>query len=102
MVTHHQHPDIDYAAHGFSRPFGDFTERKCSICVVIVQRKFGSAPMSFGVYLRHGTPGGAFWKSSPPLVERSTMEQAREVAAQLYGITGSGDFAAVVHDGLSL
>lgn len=32
----------------------------------------------FGVYMRHGSPGGAFWRSCPPLKTFNTRQEANE------------------------
>jgi hypothetical protein len=82
---------------GFSRPFGEFVERETKICVVIVVVRMEIRDR-FGVYITHGSPGGRFWRNSPPLVSADTMKEAMEVAETIYGITGSGELATVVYE----
>jgi hypothetical protein len=70
--------------------------RKTEIAVVITIRP-GFGRERYGVYVSHGAPGGAFWRSDEPLVRCDTLEKAREKAETLYGISGCGSLAAIVH-----
>ena len=87
---------IDYAAYGFRRSFGTWTRTTdLHVCIVINNQRHMTE--KYGVYVFHGHPGGAFWRNDAPLVRCDTMEEAREKATTLYGITGSGQFAEVIH-----
>lgn len=87
--------DINYAAYGFKQSFGTWTRLTALHVCIVVSDNLHSA-LSYGVYVFHGHPGGAFWRNSPPLVRCNTMEEAREKAATLYGVSGSGQFAEVI------
>ena len=89
---------IDYQAHGFRQTGFGCTVRACEISVHIVITSMGFAGARFGVYLCHGAPAGAFWQSSPPLVDCSSLKEAKQAAATIFGIAGSEQFA-VIHDG---
>lgn len=80
-------------AAGFSQDFGTVT-RETKIAVYIVDN--AGSFQRFGVYLKHGVAGGAFWRNSAPLVRCNTIEEARDVAETLFGYAGAGEFAAVV------
>jgi hypothetical protein len=88
--------NIDYAAHGFKQSFGTWT-RTTDLHVCIVVSSDRHTAQRFGVYVFHGHPGGAFWRSSAPLVRCDTMPEAKEKALTLYGITGSDQFAEVIY-----
>jgi len=90
-------PAIDYAAHGFRQSFGTWT-RTTDLHVCIVVSASRNTTQRFGVYVFHGHPGGQFWRSDAPLVRCDTLDEAREKATTLYGITGSGQFAEVIHE----
>lgn len=86
--------EIDYAAHGFKQSFGTWTRTtNLHVCIVVTSRQLG---LSYGVYVFHGHPGGQFWRNSPPLVRKDTLEEAKAVAETLYGITGSSQFAEII------
>ena len=89
--------NVDYKNHGFKFSFNQIV-RTTDINVIIVIEKFGGMfGLRFGVYVKHGAFGGAFWKSEPPLIECDSLEKARNAATTIYGITGSGDFATVIN-----
>lgn len=90
--------EIDYAAHGFKNSFGTWTRTTdLHVCIVVTNRLAGANPLSFGVYVFHGHPAGPFWRNSAPLVRCATLEEAKEKATTLYGITGSAQFAEIIH-----
>ena len=79
-------------AHGFKHSgFGPIV-RTTDIAVYIVLK--GNS--SIGVYLSHGVAGGRFWRNSAPLVNCHSLAEAKDVAASLFGIAGSGEFAEIV------
>jgi hypothetical protein len=86
---------IDYSAHGFRNTGFGCTVRAVEISVHIVVRR-GLTP-SWGIYLFHGAPAGAFWQGRAPLAIEYSADAARGVAEQIFGIAGSGQFA-VFHD----
>jgi hypothetical protein len=79
---------------GFKQSFGTIT-RTTDIAVYIVVDRSGFHT-GYGVYLSHGVAGGRFWRNSAPLVRKETLAEAKDVAATLFGIAGSGEFAEVV------
>jgi hypothetical protein len=86
----------EYKALGFKNTgFGSWV-RSTELHVDIVVRP-GHGPERFGVYVFHGAPGGAYWRSDAPLVRCNTLEEAQAKARTLYGITGSEQFANVVY-----
>ena len=92
---------IDYARHGFYNPGFGCTVRRTEISVHIVVTRSGLIGHGFGVYVCHGSPGGPFWRNNEPLVRAGSLEEARGKAETIFGIAGSGKFAAV-HDETSL
>lgn len=87
--------NIDYASHGFKNTgFGAWV-RTTDLHVDIVVRD-GTGPERYGVYVFHGAPGGAYWRSDAPLVRCNTLEEAYAKARTLYGIVGSERFANVI------
>ncbi len=88
--------DIDYAAHGFKQDFGTWVRRTdLHVCIVVASDRHTT--QRYGVYVFHGHPGGQFWRNSAPLVRCNTLEEAKEKATTLYGITGSAQFAEIIH-----
>lgn len=90
-ITKHGVPYHDY---GFkTSSFGGVVTRTAEISVWIV---ITSGVEPCGVYIFHGVPAGEFWRNDAPLVRCKTLDEAREKAATIFGITGSGDLASIV------
>lgn len=88
-----------FKKHGFERgPAGGCVVRTMTISVwAIVER--GEFSTAVAVYVFHGEPAAAFWRSQKPLVRVTTLAEALEIGASIFGITGSERFVKVVEPG---
>ena len=77
--------------------FGGVARRVESLKVYITFRPSSiSERAEWGVYIKDGVAGGAFYRSEPPLVRCDTKEQALEVTARIFGICDSEKFAEII------
>ena len=53
------------------------------ICIVIENWDINP---SYAVYMRHGCPGGQFWRSGRPIRREKSMQEAQELVNQLAGL----------------
>jgi len=53
------------------------------LCIVVAHDSWHT---SFGVYMRHGSPGGAFWRNGGAIRSFETMGEAQELVDRLAGL----------------
>jgi hypothetical protein len=90
--------EIDYKAHGFKDTGFGCIVRSTEISVwIVTYHPCHCHPTTYGVYVFHGAPSGPFWRNSAPLVRCDTLEEAKQTAERIFGITGSSQFAKLVN-----
>lgn len=90
-----------FKKHGFERgPAGGCVVRTMTISVwVICEPQSAVSRGTFALYVFHGEPAAAFWRSSSPLLRKDTLEGAINAGAQIFGIVGAERFVKVVTPG---
>lgn len=82
--------DIKIVNNGFS----NLVQTPGLFFCIVVERD--PRPTQFAVYMRHGSPGGQFWRNGNPIRRCDDITEAQQLVDQLAGIQGAHEHFPVI------